>query len=338
MNCICSLVTSPEHQSPNHPEIPSRFQFFDQLRLAPYSNQITWVETIPAEPIEIAQVHEPSMVDAVQIAANQGPMIIDLAPTYVTQGSFLAALNAAGGVLTCSRMILQGKAQRAFALVRPPGHHAKPDWVMGFCLFNNLAIAVHDALQMGVEKVMIVDFDAHHGNGTQDIFANEKRVTFISTHQEHIYPGTGMFDNEPIHKGRIINLPLPANAGDRAFSQIAEHILVPVANRLKPEIIFVSAGFDAHWTDPITQLGVSTTGFYQLSQILIQIADTHCNGRIIYVLEGGYNPKALFENVSAALSAMTGNSNIPDSYGPSPHSEPDISSRIERIRENHRIR
>ena len=176
-------------------------------------------------------------------------------------GSWQAALNAAGGALACARAVLSGEASAGMALVRPPGHHAERDRAMGFCLLNNLAIAVHAALSTGVERILVVDFDVHHGNGTQDIFWEEERVAFLSIHQWGIYPGTGALEEAPHARGRIVNVPLPAHAGDQAFAKILEAVIHPLASSFRPQALFVSAGFDAHWSDPLASLGLSTSGF-----------------------------------------------------------------------------
>jgi acetoin utilization deacetylase AcuC-like enzyme len=331
----CTLVPSPEHTIYGHPENPERFERLDGLRALEFPTPINWLQPEPADLTKVSKVHDPEMVSFLQEACREGPAIIDAAPTFVTRHSWQAALDAAGGALTCTRQVLEGKAIRGFALVRPPGHHAESRNAMGFCLLNNLAIAVQDALDEGLEKVLIVDYDAHHGNGTQDIFLQEERVTFVSTHQKDIYPGTGKVSDAPNARGRILNLPLPAYAGDQAFKRVVDEIIRPLAVRLQPEMIFVSAGFDAHWSDPLTTLGVSTLGFFHISQALIGLADQFCQGRIVYVLEGGYDPKRLADNVRAVLGALAGEEEVSDPEGPSPYSEPDISPLINRIRDLH---
>jgi acetoin utilization deacetylase AcuC-like enzyme len=200
---------------------------------------------------------------------------------YVTSGSFEAAMQAAGATIECARAVLDGATPSAFAIVRPPGHHAEPDCPMGFCLFNNLAIAVADVLARGTPRVMIVDFDAHHGNGTQAAFLHEPRVAYLSTHQRGIYPGSGYEHEAPEARGRVVNVPLPAYAGDECYARVMQELALPLARAFQPQAVFVSAGYDAHWRDPITSLGLSTTGFHGMVSALVHLAretahDTWC--------------------------------------------------------------
>ncbi len=263
--------------------------------------------------------------------------LIDQAPTYVTSESWRAALDAAGGALAVSRGVLQGMARRGFALVRPPGHHATRDTAMGFCLLNNLAIAAADALDggwpQGPRKLAIVDFDAHHGNGTQAIFGERPQVGFFSFHQEGIYPGSGSLDEAPHARGRLLNLPLPAHTGDHGLQEISAQVIGPWLRHFRPDMLFVSAGFDGHRSDPLTGLGFSTAGFFHLARSLADLADELCSGRIVCILEGGYDPRALAENVAAVLGALAGQ---PEAPGPEDlYPEPDIRPRLARLRALH---
>ncbi len=293
------------------------------------------IEALPATREEVARVHRPKLVSELERACAMGPGVIDYAPTYITQTSFDDALLAAGGVITCTRAVLRGDARNAFAIVRPPGHHAEPDRVMGFCLFNNIAIAARDLLEQGTKRVLIVDYDAHHGNGTQAAFLGEKRVAFLSTHQWGIYPGTGWIDDAPHAKKRIVNVPLPPYTGDVTYSRIADEIFVPFVQSFKPDMMLVSAGFDAHWNDPITTLGLSTRGFFSLSKKLIQLADEHCGGRIAFVLEGGYDPLNVVNGAGAVFEALTNSTSQNDAHDLNPNKEPDCESRLAEIRKWH---
>jgi acetoin utilization deacetylase AcuC-like enzyme len=261
---------------------------------------------------------------------KQAPAIIDYAPTFVTQTSFDDALLASGGTLSCTRAVLIGSTRNAFAIVRPPGHHAEPTHSMGFCIFNNIAIAARDALKRGMNRVAIVDYDAHHGNGTQTTFADDERVAYCSTHQWGIYPGTGWYEEAPHAKKRIVNVPLPAGSGDKIYERIANEIFAPFIQSFKPEMILVSAGFDAHWNDPITSLGLSTAGFYMLSKKLVDLAEEHCGEKIVFVLEGGYNATN-FANGSAAVFAALMNKAFIDPGDISPRKETDASEMIEKV-------
>ena len=331
MPVACAIVSAPAHDYPDHPECPQRFAHLGALRRLPIADDLTWIEPRPATEDELARVHAPAMVAEVREAARQGPSVIDFAPTYVAPGSFEAAREAAGATIECARAVLSGAATTALAIVRPPGHHAEPHRAMGFCLFNNLAIAVQDALAHGIQRVMIVDFDAHHGNGTQAAFQDEPRVAYLSTHQRGIYPGSGYEHEAPGARGRVVNLPVPAYAGDACYARIMEVMIRPLARSFRPEIIFVSAGYDAHWRDPITTLGLSTRGFYEMAVALLDLAREAAQGRMVLALEGGYDPQALFANVHATLAALAGRPPPADAQGPCPQAEPDIAAWLDRL-------
>jgi acetoin utilization deacetylase AcuC-like enzyme len=332
MKTVYTFVSSPNHAYPDHPERPGRLDILEP-RLKSIEAEL--IETKPATREEIAYVHNPKFVSALEnICKEQAPGIIDYAPTYVTPSSFEDALLAAGGVMTCSRAVLNGEADNAFAIVRPPGHHAEPDRAMGFCIFNNIAIAARDALANGMERVAIIDYDAHHGNGTQAAFLNDERVAFLSAHQWGIYPGTGWIDDVHHAKKRIVNVPLPARAGDHVYEQVADQIFVPFIDSFRPQMIFISVGFDAHWNDPITMLGLSTAGYLMLARKVVALAEKYCDGKIVFVLEGGYDPINVANGAEAVFIAATGKgeSEVSD---PNPHKEPDCQPRIEEIRKWH---
>jgi acetoin utilization deacetylase AcuC-like enzyme len=266
-----------------------------------------------------------------ETACRLGPGITDYAPTYVTPATFADAFLAAGATLDCTRLVLAGQAQNAFAIVRPPGHHAEPEASMGFCLLNNLAISVRAALESGAGKALIVDFDVHHGNGTQAVFMDEPRVAFLSTQQENIYPfRTGFIQDAPQARGRIVNVPLPARSGDLAFARIAGEVLTPLVEHFAPEMMFVSAGFDSHWDDPLAELGLSSAGYYAYARRLVELAGQYCGGKIVFSLEGGYNPRNIASGVDAVLAALTGTEFSPQD--PSPYPEPDVTRRLEEVR------
>jgi acetoin utilization deacetylase AcuC-like enzyme len=326
-------VPAPEHNYPDHPERPGRLAELEP-RLASFGAQR--LESKPATRDEIARVHSPHMIDMLEMSCEMGPDVIDYAPTYVTPMSFQDALLASGATLGCARTVWAGEAANAFAIVRPPGHHAEPERAMGFCLFNNVAIAARDALELGAKRVLVVDYDAHHGNGTQAAFLNDERLAYLSTHQWGIYPGTGRMDDAPHAKGRIVNVPLPAYAGDICFAQITEQIIKPTVESFRPEMILVSAGFDSHWDDPMTALGLSSAGFYTLSKRLVELAGEHCKGRIVFVLEGGYSPRNVSNGAAAVFAALTG-SPFADPGDKSPRTEPELAKMIESIRAWHGI-
>jgi acetoin utilization deacetylase AcuC-like enzyme len=330
MTTIYTYVPSPNHVYPDHPERPGRFEIL-QPKLKSFDAQL--IEAMPATGDEVAYVHNPKLVSALEkICREQAPAIIDYAPTYVTRSSFEEALLATGGVITCTRAVMNGEAQNAFAIVRPPGHHAEPERAMGFCIFNNIAIAAHDAVRHGMERVMVIDYDAHHGNGTQATFFNDERLAFLSTHQWGIYPGTGWINDAPQAKKRIVNVPLPAYAGDSAYEQIADRIFLHFVQSFKPQMILISVGFDAHWNDPITTLGLTTAGYLMLAKKVISLAEEYCDGKIVFVLEGGYDPVNVANGAEAVFIAATGKGES-EAAGrdQNPNKEPDCTSRIEEV-------
>jgi acetoin utilization deacetylase AcuC-like enzyme len=341
MTTAYAFIPSPQHEYPDHPERPGRL---DELTPKLDSFQAEKLEVLPAAHEEIARVHVPSLITGLErVCREQAPGIIDYAPTFVTQTSFDDAMLAAGATLACTRNVIRGEIDNAFSIVRPPGHHAEPDKAMGFCIFNNIAVAARDALAQGLERVLVVDYDAHHGNGTQAAFLEDDRTAYLSTHQAGIYPGTGYIGDAPHAKGRIVNVPLPANAGDRAFARIADEIIQPMVEHFKPEMLFASAGFDAHWSDPLTMLGLSSKGFFDISKRLVELANEHCGGRIVFVLEGGYDPTNVANGVGAVFEALAGTGLVLsgdegaefDAGDANPRGEPDVESRLDEVRRWH---
>lgn len=330
MHSLYTFAPATSHYFPDHPERPGRF---DLLELS----SIPGIEALPflaAALEEVEAVHTAGMVNQLRQACQLELGIIDGAPTYVTRESFEAARLAAGATLAAERAVTDGAARSAFAIVRPPGHHAEPGRAMGFCLFNNIAIAALDALNAGLERVMVVDYDAHHGNGTEKAFWNIPRLAYFSTHQENIYPGSGWMEDAAHARGRIADFPLPAYTGDAGFDLIFKQALAPLLRRFNPGLILVSAGFDAHWTDPLTSLGVSTSGFYAISKMLVDLAGEICGGKIVFVLEGGYEPRNVSNGVRAVFGAMTGHE-PPAVNDFCTYPEPDISARVESFRKWH---
>lgn len=333
MTTAYTFVPSPGHKYPDHPERPGRL---DELIPRLDSVPATRLEVQPAKHEEISRVHLPRLISGLErVCREQAPGIIDYAPTFVTQTSFENALLAAGATLACTQAVRNGEVSNAFAIVRPPGHHAEPDKAMGFCLFNNVAVAAKDALAEGLERVLVVDYDAHHGNGTQAAFLNDERLAYLSTHQWGIYPGTGWIEDAPHAKKRIVNVPLPASAGDQTFARITDEIIEPMVEAYRPEMILVSAGFDAHWNDPITALGLSSAGYFHISKRLVELAEEHCAGRIVFVLEGGYDPANVANGTEAVFAALASAQQEFDAGDPSPRKEPDVDSRIEEVRRWH---
>jgi acetoin utilization deacetylase AcuC-like enzyme len=333
VNTAFAFEACPEHVYADHPEHPDRLRMIEPVLRAAKAERVT---SRLATREEIGLVHSAALIESLERECSRGEAIIDFAPTYVTRASFGSALRAAGGALECTRRVLKGEAANAFALVRPPGHHAEPDRAMGFCLFNNVAVAAAAALEAGLERVAIVDYDAHHGNGTQAAFLDEPRVAYLSTHQWGIYPGTGWIDDAPQARGRIVNVPLSANAGDTLLDRVADEIIRPWGLRFKPQVLLVSAGFDAHWSDPLTGLGLSSAGFFRLSRGLVELADEVCAGKVVFVLEGGYDPTNVANGARGVLAALA-HTVFEDPGDPCPHREPDFGKQLENIRALHSL-
>jgi acetoin utilization deacetylase AcuC-like enzyme len=330
-----TLVSSPGHQYSDHPERPGRLDALEPLLVRIEGAE--QIEAVPATEEQVVRVHQPGLIKAVEEICKQGPGIVDHAPTYVTQTSYQDALLAAGGAIACTSAVLNGDAKNAFAIVRPPGHHAEPDQVMGFCIFNNVAIAAREALSGGMERVMVIDYDAHHGNGTQAACLHDERFGFISTHQWGIYPGTGWITDAPHATGRLVNVPLNAFAGDEVFSRVADEIFQPIVEKFRPQMLFVSAGFDSHWSDPLTSLGLSTRGFFNISKKLVDLANEYCSGKIVFVLEGGYDPHNVANGTAAVFDALTNSMLSRGVNDPFPRSESDHEARIAEVRKRHGI-
>ncbi len=256
---------------------------------------------------QLARVHTSSYLDDI-FALDGKRAWLDRDTTAVSPGSIKAAMSAAGTSIRAVESVIAGKTQSAFALVRPPGHHAEPVRARGFCLFNNVAVAAaHAQAKLGCERILIIDWDAHHGNGTQDIFWADPDVLFFDTHcAPPFYPGSGLLEEvgAGLGEGYTINVPLPENAGDIAYERAFKDILIPAADRFEPDLVLVSAGFDPHRYD--MALNLSYEGFAALTSIVQGIADKHCNGRLALVLEGGYNLESLAHGVYSVLEVLAG--------------------------------
>jgi acetoin utilization deacetylase AcuC-like enzyme len=210
---------------------------------------------------------------------------------------------------------------------------------MGFCLLNNIALAARRAQVLGLRRVLIVDFDVHHGNGTQAATETDPDILYLSTHQMGIYPGSGAIHDTGSGPGAgsVVNIPLPGGAGDRAFTQIAERAIAPLAERFAPQILLVSAGFDAHWRDPLAGLQLTIAGYHALGRTLAQIARAHCEGRIVVALEGGYDPQVVAEGIFAIALAISGLELVHDPIGAAPQPEPEVSQALDQLARTHRL-
>lgn len=328
------------HDEPSHVECAARMDaIMAALDKSGLHADLVELAAQPASEAQILAVHERRLMEIVRAAASRGPQWLG-AETYIMPGSWDAARMAAGAAATAVEAVLIGRVSNAFALIRPPGHHATPSQPMGFCLLNNIAIAARHALDtLGVERVAIVDFDVHHGNGTQDCFYDDGRVLFCSTHAWPLYPGTGADDEVGLEDGygTTLNLPLPYRTGDLGFQQIYDQVLLPAVRCFAPQLILVSAGYDAHWDDPLGPLSLSIKGYAALTQRLMALADELCGGKIVLVLEGGYSQMALAGGAVASLRVLLGRDPGVDQLGPARQAEPDISLLIRRVRDRHPI-
>jgi len=303
--------------------------------------KLTEIKPRPATIEELCLVHEEQHVFHIQGTAEGGGGWLD-GDTVMSADSYQAAIYAAGGAIRATEAVMDGKVNSAFALVRPPGHHATPWRAMGFCLFNNLAIAVKHALaKYQLERILIIDFDVHHGNGTQEIFYEEPRVLYISTHQFPLFPGTGYVDEigRGEAKGTTLNIPLPPGCGDREYELVFTRIIMPAARRFQPQLIMVSAGYDPYWADELALMQVSATGFAKMVKIIRELADELCSGKVVFSLEGGYNLDALAASVKATLDMLRGETSLEDqtSQPPQPLIAPDIAPLIKAIKEIHAL-
>jgi acetoin utilization deacetylase AcuC-like enzyme len=334
-----AVVPSPGHALADHPETITRFDALGEPESMCPSAQWLEVEPIPANAQQLARVHPRVYLQALAEACRRGPAYIEPAPTYVTPGSYAAALQAAGSALAVVDQVMDGKASAGLALVRPPGHHATATISMGYCLLNNIALAARHAQAKGLRRILIVDVDVHHGNGTQEIFYEDPDVLYISTHEFGTYPGSGNMDEQGAGAGlgATINVPLPPHAGDESFLQFGELILEPAAHRFRPDVVLVSAGFDAHWRDPLASLQLTALGAYRLARGLRDLAATLCEGRLAFILEGGYDPRALAGCLAATACALAEAPAPPDPFGPPPYDESDSLSVLKRVAALHHL-
>ncbi len=306
-----ALFTDPrmiEHRVPfKHPERPERLQaVVRQLERGGFFCTCPHGVVREATALELSRIHDAAYLQRVADLDSEGGGMLD-PDTWLLPGSYLAARLAAGAAIEAVTFVLSGESRRALCLIRPPGHHARPVAGMGFCIYNNIALAAAEALErFDLSRVLIVDFDVHHGNGTQEVFYDSPRVGFLSIHRYPFYPGTGAHDETGTGAGlgNILNVPLPYGTARREYLEAFRGALGKIADRIRPELVLISAGFDAHAQDPVGDLGLEIDDFEEITRAIVSIADTHAKGRIVSVLEGGYNVPILAGSVAAHLQAL----------------------------------
>ena len=321
---VYATVPASLHDYPGHAEcasrIPAIITALEESSIKSHPNVVELVDFRVASPEDVAPAHDPRYIAALEQASDQARdvsnVLIDSAPTYLTQSTYIDALKACGAAMTLVDKVLdsvdmQGgsKSRVGFGICRPPGHHAIPTTAMGFCILNTVAVAAKYAQKRLGEgtRVAIIDWDVHHGNGTQDIFVSDPTVLFVSTHQA-IYPGTGKADEvgEADGEGATINVVLPGDAGHTAALRAWDEIVEPAVRRFSPDIILVSAGFDAHWQDPLAGLQFRSTTFHELSKKAVSLAQSLCGGKLVFLLEGGYHLDALGQSVASTFAGALG--------------------------------
>jgi len=290
-----------------HPERPERLEAVRRgIWQAGLEPQVQILTPRPATSAELLRVHTPGHLALV--ASTEGRHYRFDPDTQAGPHSYPAALLAAGAVVDAVDRVLDGELDRAFCAVRPPGHHALPDRAMGFCLFGNVGVAAAHALSRGLERVLIVDFDVHHGNGTQAMFYGEKRVLYVSSHAWPFYPGTGGVDEvgEGPGRGFTVNLPLPGGLGDREYARVYRQIVEPIGRAFDPELVLVSAGFDAHRGDPLAGMDLTAAGYAEIMDVCVELAGGAGRGRVVAALEGGYGLPALAQSAAAVMRVLLG--------------------------------
>jgi acetoin utilization deacetylase AcuC-like enzyme len=329
-----------KHDQPGHPENSRRLEsIITGLKEKELFGELKLLNSRPAEINELTICHTKEYVEYVKAFCENGGGYLD-PDTYANKHSFIAAAIAVGSSINLTKAVVNGELKNGFALLRPPGHHALANKSMGFCLFGNIAIAAKFALsEPAVKKVAIVDFDVHHGNGTQALVGDDPNILFISTHQYPFYPGTGSIreTGKGEAEGTIVNIPLQAGVGDRGFKLVYDKVVIPSLEKFKPDLILVSAGYDAHWDDPLANLNLSLTGYNWISHELIKIAERICAGKIIFFLEGGYNLEVLSNGVVNSVRAILGIEAFEDPLGISVNDEPDINKLITELISIHKL-
>ena len=303
-----ALITHPDcfgHTPPRgHPESPARLEAVLVALSAPRFEGLVRVEAPMTIEEDILRCHTQAHLDRIKSSLPREGWIALDHDTFLSPGSYDAAMRAVGASCRGVEMVLAGEVRNAFSATRPPGHHAKADAQMGFCLLNNIAVATKRALDVhGLKRVALVDFDVHHGNGTQDILWDEPRALYVSTHQAPLYPWTGAAEETGLGNN-ILNVPMPAGAGSARYRELFDQKVVPALDAFKPELLLICAGFDGHELDHLARLGLNEDDFAWITHRLCDVADRHCGGKVVSVLSGGYNLQALSLSVAAHVGVL----------------------------------
>ncbi len=328
-----------EHATPaGHPERPARVSaIVEHLQVSGLWHALDVWEPAPASDATLELVHTPEHVAYIRELIQKGGGRIDL-DTGASTGSWEPAVRAVGSVVEALEKVSNGTLSNAYCVVRPPGHHATPGQAMGFCLFNNVAIGARWLLEQGLaERVAILDYDVHHGNGTQDVFFNDPRVLYLSTHQYPFYPGTGHW--REVGVGTTINVPLPQGAGDLVYQGVLSRLVEPLVRHFQPSFVLVSLGFDAFWRDPLANLRLTLSGYEVLLRSALGLASELCSGRLVLALEGGYDLQALAYGSELVCSLLLGVEPPADPLGGPPEqlSLNAFAPLLERMQELHQI-
>ena len=291
-----------------HVEGPQRLEsILKRVKKSPISDSISFLEAEPAEMKWLERVHDRGYIEGIMSLDIKEAVILDWGDTVATAASPQAALFAAGAGVKAVRMVLAGELTSAFCAVRPPGHHAERSRAMGFCIFNNIAVAAAYLLEEGkLERVAIVDWDVHHGNATENMFIDSDRVFYISLHQYPHYPGTGHPDNVGAGRGTgfTLNIPMAVGEGDKEYIEAIRRRVLPVLDDFKPQFILISAGFDAHGSDPLSGTLLTSPAYGEMTTLIREVAERHSSGRVVSFLEGGYDVVSLAESVEEHLAAL----------------------------------
>jgi len=312
-----AVIFSPKYYKHNpgrrHPESARRLgAIMKELKHGALGKSRNWqfVEPRKARVEDVELVHDAEYIRFVEDVCRAGGGLLDLGDTVASPQSFEVALYAVGGTLRAVNLVIKNKFENAFALVRPPGHHAGRFQACGFCIFNNVAIAARYLLErVGLKRILVLDIDAHHGNGTQETFYETSKVLYMSIHQDpRLFPGTGFIDEVGKGEGAgyKVNVPLPFGTDDQVYLKALKEIIVPIARQYKPQFVLISAGLDGHYTDPVANLSLTTACYETIFQTIIEVASRTCKGKLVAALEGGYSQRAVGKIAAAAIARMSG--------------------------------